>query len=809
MAKHNAQRAPRPIKVAGIPPRPAPVRIDFHGISDLPNELKRLTNWLVWKWWWDQAANQGAGKWDKPPVDYATGIDIDATDPANWMTFIESVERGQSYDGSGFALGPESNPCGLVGIDIDHCVDAAGNISPEAMELVRRFNSYAERTPTDGIRIWLRAVKPGGRCKTPSHTDPFLATIEVYSHSRYLTVTGRKLADAPAAIATRQTELDELYGEMFSADANHQGNGHPRAAGVVDVSDEELLSKARKAKSGHIFTALFDDGDLSRNGNDESSADQSLANRLAFWTGCDFDRMEHLFSVSALGKRKKWCNRPDYRARTIDKAIRDCTATYEPRPSRQAKAGAKLSSNGKHREIFTNFRKEKNDKGEEVKHSLSMPELIGKLVTQSGNWPKRVAEKLFVQTQDHTPVFLESPTQLIGWLDGIASVCWADGSSMITQARFYEYVRKFSAQRFDAIETLPHHPLMPKTYYMHPAVQPKTGGKLLDRFLDFFSPASDVDRILIRAAILTLFWGGPPGQRPAFRIDGPEDDTLGVGRQGTGKSTLVEVFAELVDGYVDLEEGEDINDLKTRLISTEEGRKRILRIDNLKQLSLSWSALEKFITTPVISGHAMYRGEGQRPNTITVFITINSGSFSKDMAQRAIQIRLARPAYSADWKGSVTKFIQDHRWELIGEIIGELADDKASVKAQSRWALWERDVLGQCSDFANCQKEIAKRIEAMDDDDADVFEIEEFFSKRLLDRKVNPATQNIKIPSAELADWYSAYTKRPTSPNRATTILQSKPLTKLRYKRTNSERYWIWTGDPKGPNEQPVDLPPY
>src|SRR3954463_229818 len=89
------------------PPKPASVHIDLHAMGDLPDDLKQLTNWLVWKWWWDQTANKGAGKWTKPPVDYATGIDIDATDSANWMTFPESMERGQHYDGSGFALGPE------------------------------------------------------------------------------------------------------------------------------------------------------------------------------------------------------------------------------------------------------------------------------------------------------------------------------------------------------------------------------------------------------------------------------------------------------------------------------------------------------------------------------------------------------------------------------------------------------------------------------------------------------------------------------------------------------------------------------
>jgi len=79
----------------------------------------------------------------------------------------------------------------------------------------------------------------------------------------------------------------------------------------------------------------------------------------------------------------------------------------------------------------------------------------------------------------------------------------------------------------------------------------------------------------------------------------------------------------------------------------------------------------------------------------------------------------------------------------------------------------------------------------------------------LLERKVNPDTQNIKVPTATLAEWYSTYRKKQTSANVATTILQSKPFTKIQYKRTDAGRFWIWTGNPKGPNEPTVDLPSY
>ena len=76
-----------------------------------------------------------------------------------------------------------------------------------------------------------------------------------------------------------------------------------------------------------------------------------------------------------------------------------------------------------------------------------------------------------------------------------------------------------------------------------------------------------------------------------------------------------------------------------RLLSPQGRGKRVVLLDNVKSHRFSWAELEAFITSPVISGHEMYRGEGQRPNTTTVAITVNGASLSKDLAQRAIVVR--------------------------------------------------------------------------------------------------------------------------------------------------------------------------
>lgn len=60
--------------------------------------------------------------------------------------------------------------------------------------------------------------------------------------------------------------------------------------------------------------------------------------QLRYWTGADPDRMERLFSLSALAQREKWKNRPDYRRRhTINNALKAGGKVYEPEKHRPRK----------------------------------------------------------------------------------------------------------------------------------------------------------------------------------------------------------------------------------------------------------------------------------------------------------------------------------------------------------------------------------------------------------------------------------------------------------------------------------------
>jgi hypothetical protein len=439
--------------------------------------------------------------------------------------------------------------------------------------------------------------------------------------------------------------------------------------------------------------------------------------------------------------------------------------------------------------------------------ALSLPKIVESMNQITGGWPKRVGEELFVATADHRAVTLTRSTQLFGWLAGKARLDWRAGSTMVGQEQFFEHVRKFSAERFDTVQYYPHWPAIKGAFYLHPAVKPKSDATLLDQFLNFFTPETDEDRELIKAAVLTLFWGGPPGMRPVFRIEGPEDDDPKQQGRGVGKSTLPELLGSVCGGHVNIRDGEDVAKFKTRLLSGENIQVRLIILDNLKVRRFSWADYESLVTGRVIDGHKLYVGGVQRPNYYTHFVTVNSGSLSKDMCQRSVTIHLNRPVYSTGWLAAVCAFIETHRWELIAEIGGVLTDEPLEIAGASRWSLWEEQVLSHCELFDECRAKIKERAGDLDDDDVQAAEFERLIEAILKGRGHQPDAESIWIPTSVMAEWFSWFKGEPRAACTATGSLKLMPLKFLRYKRKEIGAGWLWVG-PKASAKE-VNISPF
>jgi uncharacterized protein DUF3987/primase/DNA polymerase family protein len=315
----------------------------------IPGDLKEVAAWVCWRWTLKKTTSPGGvekWKWTKPPLT-VTGAPASVTDPATWSSFDRALAAYQTgiFDGIGRVLTVDE---GLVGVDLDHCVDReSGIIVAWAWEQMLQLSSYTERSPSGtGLRVWCRGtLPPGGRRK---------GRVEVYDDVRYLTVTGARHPDTPPTIEARTAELAAFHKEIFglkipvSENITSANGNRP-----LDLDDAALLDRARAAKNGPKFNTLWT-GDITGFPS-QSEADLALTEMLCFWVGRDAARIDKLFRQSGLF-REKWDERhfssgETYGQRTIAEAISRCTEVYAPRTrsSGSARAGRQDDVEGENR----------------------------------------------------------------------------------------------------------------------------------------------------------------------------------------------------------------------------------------------------------------------------------------------------------------------------------------------------------------------------------------------------------------------------------------------------------------------------
>lgn len=395
---------------------------------------------------------------------------------------------------------------------------------------------------------------------------------------------------------------------------------------------------------------------------------------------------------------------------------------------------------------ITNAVIEIGDDGEKRIQPLTMKEICEGVFKRTGNWPRRVAEALFVHDQKDGIAWLTNPPALFGWLANHAgNVEWHRQIGCPTKEEvFHEFCRM--AKCYRAVETMPHEPAVADHYYA--CTFPDSGdGEHITQLVDRFSPETEVDRQLILAMLATLFWGGKGGQRPLFVV-------TGVGR-GIGKTKLTEVAAELVGGLLDVSPNEDAGIMKQRLLSPDALDKRIVRLDNVKSLKFSWAELESMITSKEISGKRMYVGNASRPNLMTWLVTLNGISLGTDIADRSVVIRVAKPRYDGAWADETLEYVERHRAAIVADLMGFLRLPKQEVK-NTRWGSWENEVLGRLQvEAGEVQKVIIERRSTSDVEAEEIELLEEFFGQKLEGLGYDLVAGKVHITSDVAASWYN------------------------------------------------------
>lgn len=465
-------------------------------------------------------------------------------------------------------------------------------------------------------------------------------------------------------------------------------------------------------------------------------------------------------------------------------------------------AAPSVNGTGRRDRSFCNYfteEVERAGKVVKVKVGYSASHLEGRLLSMTVGWPKRVGPLLFADAGG-TPQYLDQPADLFAWIgrqlpeSSDNRVHWSGGPTCVPKAEFFAHLQQ-TVESFDALESYPHCPALPGHFYLHPQLE-GGDGKALRALLARYRPDGKRDAELLKSFLLTQVAGLAPGCRPAFLFTGPDDDEH-AGR-GVGKTAAVETLSSLVGGYVAVEAGQDMGQVKTRLLSPEARGRRVLLLDNLKTLKFSWAELEAFVTSDTISGKQNYVGEGRRPNVFTVALTINGASLSKDMALRSVIVKLARPRQSATWRERTVAFIEKNRWAILGDIVAELQRPAPALAHYCRWGAWEALVLARLSDPAALQALIQKRQADVDDDAAESDLVRGAIAEALVRGKFDPEGQAVLIPSQRLAVIVNDATgeKRPT--NKVSAYLKTLAIPELRKSDRGGGRGWVWTGPGAG-----------
>ncbi len=300
----------------------------------LPVGLRALSNFKQFVVYEITSSNTRPGKTDKIPVDVKTGNKLKWSDKNTWLTAQQAIESARTKPslGVGFIF-TINDPFWFL--DIDSCTTLDGkDWTPLAYSLCNAFTgAYVEVSSSNrGLHIIGSGTAHDHVCKNISHN------LELYTSERFVALTGTNAAgDARLDCSAK---LSWLVNEYFSVKQTNNNSvtqdwsNEPVAEWCGSNDDDELIETMFKSKSaansfgGKItFEQLWNkDVDALRAsypadrdcGYDESKADACLAQRLAFWTGNNCQRIKTLMLRSGL-VREKYA-REDYLPRTIKSA---------------------------------------------------------------------------------------------------------------------------------------------------------------------------------------------------------------------------------------------------------------------------------------------------------------------------------------------------------------------------------------------------------------------------------------------------------------------------------------------------------
>lgn len=286
-------------------------------------ELKGYKNWVCWQSYPDPKSHSGISK---KPINPRTGGFAMPNNSDTWSDFETAVRESAKYSGIGFMF--SNSP--FFGVDLDDMPNdiqdyqngGADNIISEFVNTLQSYTEFSQSKT--GVHIICKGTLPEGRRKAKNDSGGF----EMYENGRFFVVTG-DYCSAYAYINDCTESIKPLHSKYLGKATEPQPK--LRNIEVNPNTVDDIVRIACSAKNGSLFKALYS-GDFSAYSS-QSEADMAFCNMLAFWCGCDTDKMDSIFRQSGL-MRDKWDRKQSgttYGIITLQKAVSGCTQTYNPK----------------------------------------------------------------------------------------------------------------------------------------------------------------------------------------------------------------------------------------------------------------------------------------------------------------------------------------------------------------------------------------------------------------------------------------------------------------------------------------------
>ena len=285
-------------------------------IQNIPSEIRNLKQWVVWR------KEERNGKFTKVPIRPADGRNADVTNPDYSTDFATALAACSQWkaEGIGFVF-TKGDP--YVGIDFDNARDPkTGQPLPWAKDLLGRFKSYTENSVSGtGYHVFVKARLPSFQSgfRRPVLDSEVQGQVEIYTHFRFFTVTGDCVSQR--RILPQQEAVDELLSTLGIVLPQNQPEASELQSNCHEErSDDEIIDRVNESPDSEKFTELYHGNWEKLHYPSQSEADLALCSILAKVTR-DPEAIDRIVSNSELGERGKWRDGPNYRKRTIEKAL--------------------------------------------------------------------------------------------------------------------------------------------------------------------------------------------------------------------------------------------------------------------------------------------------------------------------------------------------------------------------------------------------------------------------------------------------------------------------------------------------------